>query len=271
MDKIAIISDVHGNITALKAVINDIEARNISHIFCLGDSVLKSCNSDKVIDLLKEKCDIILKGNCDEAVTRPDIPKGKFWTRDLIGEERASFIYNLPIVYDFYMSGYLIRLFHSSPFGLDYVFNPMFSNENTIYSATELNNGMDLFENTKFIGKSNTDPIPDIVGYGHIHTPNIVRIRNKTIFNPGSVGMPIEMLNDNFFDQTNKFSTVASYIILEGNLNSKTLSSISFNLVRLPYDIEEEIKILEKSTLPSKNKVITELRSATNYANAKQL
>ena len=265
MDKIAIISDVHGNITALKAVINDIESRNISKIYCLGDSVLKSCNSDLVIDLLREKCDVILKGNCDEAIARPDIPKGRLWTRDLIGEERASFIYNLPISYEFYMSGHLIRLFHSSPFGLDYVFNPMFSNKNTIYSATEIHDGMELFKNTDFIGKNASDPIPDIIGYGHIHTPNIVRIRNKTIFNPGSVGMPIEMLNDNFNDPTNKFSTLASYIVLEGLLNSKELSSISFNLVRIPYNIEEEIKLLENSSLPSKNKLIAELRSATNY------
>lgn len=269
MDKIAIISDVHGNITALKAVIADIEKRNINKIFCLGDSVLKSCNSDQVIDLLREKCEVILKGNCDEAITRPDIPKGRFWTRDLIGEERASFIYNLPVSYDFYMSGYLIRLFHSSPFGLDYIFNPMFSNKNTIYSATEIHDAMQLFENTEFIGKSKSDPIPDIVGYGHIHTPNLLRIRNKTLFNPGSVGMPIEMLNDNYNDETNKFSTVASYIILEGIYGSKELSSIDLNLVRLPYDIEEEIKLLEVSTLPSKNKIIKELRSATNYANMK--
>lgn len=266
MDKIAIISDVHGNITALKAVIDDIENRNISKIYCLGDSVLKSCNSDLVIDLLREKCEVILKGNCDEAISRPDIPKGRFWTRDLIGDERASFIYNLPISYEFYMSGHLIRLFHSSPFGLDYVFNPMFSNKNTIYSATEIHDGMELFKNTDFIGKSNLDPIPDIIGYGHIHTPNIVRIRNKTIFNPGSVGMPIEMLNDNFNDSTNKFSTLASYIVLEGSLDSKELSSISFNLVRLPYNIQEEIKLLENSSLPSKNKLIAELRSATNYS-----
>ena len=60
MEKIAIISDVHGNITALKAVITDIEKRNINKIFCLGDSVLKSCNSDQVIDLLKEKCEVNL-------------------------------------------------------------------------------------------------------------------------------------------------------------------------------------------------------------------
>ena len=145
----------------------------------------------------------------------------------------------------------------------------MFSNKNTIYSATEIHNGLELFENTEFIGKTNVDPIPDIVGYGHIHTPNIFRIGNKTIFNPGSIGMPIEMLNDNPSDKTNQFSTVASYIILEGNYESKVLSSISFNLVRLPYNIEEEIKLLEKSTLPSKNRVIAELRSATNYSNFK--
>lgn len=269
MDKIAIISDIHGNITALKAVMSDIESRNIDKIFCLGDSVLKSCNSDLVIDLLREKCDVIIKGNCDEAITRPDIPKGRFWTRDLIGEERASFIYNLPIFYEFYLSGYLIRLFHSSPFGLDYVFNPMFSNKNTIYSAAEIHNGLDLFENTEFIGKTKDDPVPDIVGYGHIHTPNIVRIRNKTIFNPGSVGMPIEMLNDDPLDKTNQFSTVASYIILEGFYDSKNFSSISFNLVRIPYNIEEEINLLKQSTLPSKDKVIAELKSATNYSNFK--
>ena len=63
MDKIAIISDVHGNITALEAVISDIEKRNINKIYCLGDSVLKSCNSDLVIDLIKEKCDVLLNGN----------------------------------------------------------------------------------------------------------------------------------------------------------------------------------------------------------------
>lgn len=269
MTKIAIISDIHGNITALETVLKDIEARNINKIYCLGDYLLKNCNSDLVVDLVREKCDVLLKGNCDAVITRPDIPKGKFWTRDLIGDERASFLYNLPVSYDFYMSGYLIRLFHSSPYGLDYVFNPMFSNENTIYSAQEIHDPMEMFTNTEFIGKSNSDPIPDIVGYGHIHTPNILRARNKTIFNPGSVGMPIEMLNDNFYDETNKFSTLASYIILEGTLDSKVLSPISFNLVRLPYDLKRELEFLKNSNLPSKEKLALELQSATNFQNFK--
>ena len=81
--------------------------------------------------------------------------------------------------------------------------------------------------------------------------------------------MPIEMLNNNFFDETNKFSTVSSYIILEGIFDSRELSSISFNLVRLPYDIEAEVQLIEKSNIPNKEKIITELRSATNYINSK--
>ena len=39
MDKIAIISDIHGNLEALKAVLKDIQERNIDKIFCLGDII----------------------------------------------------------------------------------------------------------------------------------------------------------------------------------------------------------------------------------------
>lgn len=77
------------------------------------------------------------------------------------------------------------------------------------------------------------------------------------------------MLNDDFNDETNKFSTVASYILLEGALNSKTLSPISLTLMRIPYDLEKEIDLLKKSSLPSRDRVIQELRSATNYSNMK--
>ena len=37
MEKIALLSDIHGNITALNEVLNDIENRGIKRIFCLGD------------------------------------------------------------------------------------------------------------------------------------------------------------------------------------------------------------------------------------------
>ena len=61
MDKIAIISDVHGNLTALNAVLKDIDLKGISKIYCLGDSVIKCANPDKVVDILRNRCEVILR------------------------------------------------------------------------------------------------------------------------------------------------------------------------------------------------------------------
>ncbi len=261
MDKIAIISDIHGNITALNAVLNDIKKRRINKIFCLGDCVTKCTHPDLVIDKVRETCDVILLGNCDYAICKPLLKSKKPWSRNIIGEERAKFIASLPISYEFYMSGHLIRLFHASPYRLDEIFNPMFSNKNSERSHLEIQADR-LFENTKFINKNENDPIPDIIGFGHIHTPCLVRYKNKTIFNPGSVGVPVEMYNNDIEDKTNKFSTLASYIILEGYYGETELNSISFNSVRIPYDIKKEVEDLKKSDMPDKEKIIRTLISA---------
>ena len=233
MDRIAIISDVHANITALNAVLDDIHSRGISRIFCLGDSVTKCCNPDLVIDKLREKCEVVLRGNCDESISSPNAK--------------------------------LKRLFHASPFSTSHIYNPMYSNQNTLREVIELSSPMQLFENTEFLGKTPNDPIPDVIGYGHIHTPNVFRYKNKTIFNTGSVGMPIEMANDNNLQNAdNRFSTLASYIILEGIYGSKNLSTFSINLVRVPFDIEKEIEYLENSDMPGKDKIIKSLRTASS-------
>ena len=262
MEKIAIISDVHGNITALNAVLDDIKNRGIKRIFCLGDYVIKCVHPDLVIDKLREVCEVMLIGNSDYAICRPEVKNKKFWSREIIGEERANFVYNLPVSHEFYMSGHLIRLFHASPYSLDSIYNSMFSNKGTIYSGNELKSPEELFKNTAFINKTADDPEPDIVGYGHIHTPCIVRYKNKTLFNTGSVGISVEMLNSDINDKSNKFSTLASYIIIEGNYNSKELGSISFNLVRVPYNIQKEISDLEASNMPNKDMIIRSLIGA---------
>ena len=267
MDKVAIISDVHGNITALNAVLDDIKVRNINKIFCLGDCIVKCVHPDLVIDKLRKVCDVILIGNTDYAICRPEARNKNFWSRVKIGEERANFILNLPVFHEFYMSGHFIRLFHASPFSLQHIYNPTFSNKGTIYSGVELANAGQLFENTEFLGKTEKDKIPDVIGYGHIHTPCLIRYKNKTVFNPGSVGSPVEMLNSNLNDDSNKFSTMASYIIIEGNYQSKDFGAISFNIVRIPYNIEKEIKDLMDSDMPNKDISIRALKGAlpTNY------
>lgn len=138
----------------------------------------------------------------------------------------------------------------------------MFRNHSTKYSDIELENPEMLFENTSFINKATSDAVPDIIGYGHLHTPFIVRFKNKALFNPGSVGAPIEMLNTINEISTSRFSTVSSYIILEGFYGEKELSSFSFNLVRIPYNIDEEIELIKKSDVSNKGEIISALKTA---------
>lgn len=262
MEKIALISDIHGNITALESVLADMKKRNITKVFALGDYMIKCVHPDLVIDRLRETCEVMLLGNSDYAICRPEAKEKKFWSRELIGEERANFIAQLPVSHEFYISGHLIRLFHASPYGLNTIYNPMFTNKGTVFAGTELDGPEDLFKNTDFIGKGPSDSEPDIVAYGHIHTPCLVRYKNKMLLNPGSVGIPVEMLNTDVSDKSNKFSTLASYIIIEGNYLSKTLDSISFNLVRVPYDIEKEVADIEIANIPNKDMIIRSLRGA---------
>lgn len=265
MEKIAIISDIHGNITALEAVLADIKARGIKRIFCLGDLVLKCANPELVIDRIKETCEVVLKGNCDEAIANENALNKKFWTRIKIGEERAKYLKELPVSYEFYMSGHLVRLFHASPKSLFEICNPIYANQTKIYP--EIYDFEFLFENTEFIGKTKDDPVPDIVGYGHIHTPNLFRFKNKTLFNTGSVGFPNEMLNNgDKEDKTNNFSRLSSYSIIEGEYGSKDLSSITISSVRVPYNVEKEIEYLQKSDMPNKDRMIYSLETASsNY------
>ena len=179
-----------------------------------------------------------------------------------MSKENVDYLGNLPFSYDFYLSGHLVRLFHASPYSLKHIFNPLHSNAENEYAKFELNSPLQLFENTKFLGKSVSDPVPDIVGYAHIHSPNLFRFKNKTIFNTGSVGLPIEIDNDINDVELSHFSTLSSYVILEGFLDSKELSEYSINFIRLPYDLKKEIKKLENSDIPDKETLLKNLSKA---------
>lgn len=262
MDKIAIIADIHGNLTALKSVLNDIKNRGISHIYCLGDIAIKGVSPNEVTDLVRENCEVVLRGNCDHLLAHNCVVPLQEWTISHMSKENVDYLGSLPISYEFYLSGHLVRLFHASPFSMKHIYNPLHSNAENEYANFELHSPLQLFENTDFIGKGSDDPIPDIVGYAHIHSPNLFRFKNKTIFNTGSVGLPIEIDSDDSDSDFCHFSTISSYIVLEGFLDSKELSSYSINLIRLPYDLKNEVEKLQNSDIPNKDILLKNLSKA---------
>ena len=121
--KIAIISDIHGNLEALKATLKDIQKRNIDKIYCLGDTLAKGVHPKECIKLIKENCEIVLQGNTDEYFSKehnleekPEIEQKRIkWNQSLISKEDREYLQSLPFSYEFYMSGRLVRIFHATP------------------------------------------------------------------------------------------------------------------------------------------------------------
>jgi len=64
--KIAIISDIHGNLTALNAVLQDIEKQGIENFFFLGDLVMNGPNPREVMEIIEDLGpEVWIKGNTD--------------------------------------------------------------------------------------------------------------------------------------------------------------------------------------------------------------
>ena len=66
--RVAIISDIHGNLPALEAVLEGIDDAGVEEIWCLGDVVGYGAQPDACTDLVRERCDVCLVGNHDLAV-----------------------------------------------------------------------------------------------------------------------------------------------------------------------------------------------------------
>ena len=70
--RIAVISDIHGNLYALREVLEDIDNQNIDSIICLGDLVGYGPHPNEVIALIKRRNILCLKGNYDASVVDND-------------------------------------------------------------------------------------------------------------------------------------------------------------------------------------------------------
>ncbi len=121
----AIISDIHSNLEALQAVLDDIEQRGIDDVVCLGDIVGYGANPKECVDLVRERCRATLMGNHDHALlfepTNFNLPAEKacYWTRQVLETEpdpalrrsRWDFLGKLPVR----VKDRDVLFFHASP------------------------------------------------------------------------------------------------------------------------------------------------------------
>jgi protein phosphatase len=238
MEKIAVISDIHGNMPAFEAVLKDIKGRGIKRIFCLGDLVGKGPHPEKAVDACREICQAATLGNWDFAIADGKGPPflNLGWHRERLGVERLDYLKNLPPVINFYLSGRKVRLFHASQIGVFHRVHMRGTHEDHVA----------MFTNTDFTGN---DFAPDTVGYGDIHHTYYKSWKGNVLFNAGSVGNALD-------------EPTAAYVILEGNYGDNKAGYFSFQIIRLSYDKELAIQQAQEEGMPDWEPYAAELRTA---------
>ncbi|MEC0229245.1 metallophosphoesterase family protein [Paenibacillus alba] len=235
MEKLAIISDIHGNMPAYEAVMKDIQQRAVTQIICLGDLIGKGPHSEKAVDLVREDCDVVIMGNWDDFIGNPTKDAILLWQQDRLGKERIAYLKGLPFCYEFWMSGKFVRLFHASPRSVYERIQPWDSMESRL----------SMFEASEYCGELRP---ADVAGYGDVHNAYLQILNGKMLFNTGSVGNPLDI-------------TQASYVLLEGHYHSKEPGAFNLQHVRIPYDIELAVQQAKDEGMPDAEAYILELRT----------
>ncbi|MFZ5648037.1 MAG: metallophosphoesterase family protein [Bacillota bacterium] len=226
--KSAFISDVHGNLYALEAVLKDIESRDITQVYCAGDLVGYGPRPDEVIDLIQKNKIPTVMGNYDDAIGNMRLicgcdykdeeslrlgERSMAWTRDNTSEAGKKWLRELPPGISFSDSGLRVLLVHGSPRAL---------NEYLFADAEE-----------GYLNEMLVESRTDVIVCGHTHLPYCRRLSRGYIVNAGSVGKP-KHGNPN-----------ATYMILEAG--EKGLAA---EIVEVPYDYEKTAGEIDQSGLP---------------------
>ena len=94
--KRALISDIHGNLEALTAVLQDIQSLSIDEVYCLGDVIGYGPNPCECLDLVMKRCKVTILGNHDQAALfdpdgfNPMALQAIYWTRDRLDNGPGS-------------------------------------------------------------------------------------------------------------------------------------------------------------------------------------
>ena len=186
--KIAVISDIHGNIDALEAVVEDIDNEGCEKVFVLGDYAMAGAEPAQVIDWFMEKQSNknykMIQGNTDLMITdySPELynmvkEKAPIMAEALknnvqeINSKQKEFLQNLPAQLEIEESGIKFLLVHGSPR----------RNNEDISPNLELEKVEEMLENVD----------ADVILCGHTHLPCGYQTRKKqTVVNVGSIGRP---------------------------------------------------------------------------------
>lgn len=212
---IAIISDIHANLVALNAVLEDIDTLGAERIYCAGDIVGYYPFPNETISVFKERGILSILGNHDRAVIHFNTvgmnrlaAEAARWTSENIIAENVDYLKSLRSRAKLKVDGQAIAIYHGSPR----------DDDEYLY---EIDTGPELIEMCEC----------RIMIVGHTHIPFVKRFQDGMLINPGSVGQPRDG------------DRRASYAILDTEHEEVTIS-------RKSYDIESVHRGVLEAGLP---------------------
>lgn len=233
--KIALFSDIHANLLAFQAMLNDMDSQKPDAVYCLGDLVGYHIYPNEVINEIRRRGIATVKGNHDEKVediiTTPDslTEPGKKYAYHLIREDNREYLKTLPahIRLEYKIGGEKLNLVfaHGSTRSID----------EYVLIDTDENYILEMLEEAD----------ADLLFVGHSHKPyhRILETpdgRFKHVINLGSVGKPKDG------------DPRGCYVIITLNAASSTTNKdsirVEFRLVE--YDVETSAKSIQESLLP---------------------
>jgi len=231
MRRVVVMSDVHGNLTALKAVVDSLP--EYDEVVVAGDLCLDGPDPAGVIDLLRELGWPLLMGNTDcDIIQAPDDLKPKeadtvAWTRDQLGAERLRFLADLPFSHRIETgTGQWILAVHANPLNMDEALSPTMTPE----ELEPYLKGVDA----------------EVLAFGHLHTPYVRPVGDVVLVDVSSVGHPKD------------HDLRSAYTVFEWDGARRSISQ-----VRVPYDVERAVDRMRGGGMPHPEKRVASLLKAS--------
>ncbi len=229
MKKFAILSDIHSNIYALKAVVKDARLKGVDTFINLGDILYGPIAPKETYEYLMEQNFITISGNQDRQIyeaTSNEIesnPTMKFILNEL-GEEPLAWMKSLP--FDLHVNSDIYAC-HGSV------------NDDMVYLLEDINTSKPKINSDKKIIELLDKIISPIILCGHTHIPRCLELSTgQIVINPGSVGLQAYEDDEPITHSMQNYTYKASYVTLEKTSAKKW--NISFH--RVDYDVQNAIK-----------------------------
>lgn len=237
--KIALISDTHGNLPALEAVLKDISRFDVDKVVCLGDIVTLGPSPREVLHLVRGLNGLCLVGNHEEAVFHPEraldygIQGNLFstirWCADSLSPDDMAYLQTAIPTAKIEIEGLTrVVLYHGSPR----------SSVEGIHPETPYEKLDELF--------STLDASTQVAAGGHTHVQMLKQHRSILIVNPGSVGCAFQP--PLVPKQPPRYYPVAEYAILAIDADC-----VSVDLRQVRFDVRAFARAILDSTLPLKD------------------